>query len=322
MDSCPSRPLSSTVVGSYPQPEWLIDRDGARLPLGPARAREPCLAGARGVSCRRRRTTPRWSRSATWSAPGSTRSPTGRCAARATPTGSRPRSTASTPSEPATIQHPRGREQDRAADRRPGALARPGRGARRRVPARQHRPRDQDHPARPVHHGPAGEQRGLRRSRRAGHGPGRRGQRRGARARARRRRRHPARRAVVSQRSCGGPPDRRARRSIALWKDCPVTTAVHLCFGYAALVGEKSANRYEFLGRAERQRRRPGLGRGGPATARPRPAVRPQPQGRRARRARPRRRRRSRARRRSPSAFAPRSRTCRPSASSPRPTAA
>ena len=26
------------------------------------------------------------------------------------------------------------------------------------------------------------------------------------------------------------------------------TTAVHLCFGYAALVGEKSANRYDFLG--------------------------------------------------------------------------
>ena len=27
-----------------------------------------------------------------------------------------------------------------------------------------------------------------------------------------------------------------------------VTTAVHLCFGYAALVGTKSANRYDFLG--------------------------------------------------------------------------
>ena len=27
-----------------------------------------------------------------------------------------------------------------------------------------------------------------------------------------------------------------------------VTTAVHLCFGYAALVGEKNANRYDFLG--------------------------------------------------------------------------
>ena len=26
------------------------------------------------------------------------------------------------------------------------------------------------------------------------------------------------------------------------------TTAVHLCFGYAALVGDKSANRYDFLG--------------------------------------------------------------------------
>jgi 5-methyltetrahydropteroyltriglutamate--homocysteine methyltransferase len=27
-----------------------------------------------------------------------------------------------------------------------------------------------------------------------------------------------------------------------------VTTAVHLCFGYAALIGEKTANRYDFLG--------------------------------------------------------------------------
>ena len=28
----------------------------------------------------------------------------------------------------------------------------------------------------------------------------------------------------------------------------PVTTAVHLCFGYAALVGAKDRNRYDFLG--------------------------------------------------------------------------
>jgi 5-methyltetrahydropteroyltriglutamate--homocysteine methyltransferase len=31
-------------------------------------------------------------------------------------------------------------------------------------------------------------------------------------------------------------------------RDLDVTTAVHLCFGYAALVGEKTANRYDFLG--------------------------------------------------------------------------
>jgi 5-methyltetrahydropteroyltriglutamate--homocysteine methyltransferase len=30
--------------------------------------------------------------------------------------------------------------------------------------------------------------------------------------------------------------------------DLSVTTAVHVCFGYAAIVGAKSANRYEFLG--------------------------------------------------------------------------
>ena len=31
-------------------------------------------------------------------------------------------------------------------------------------------------------------------------------------------------------------------------QDLTVTTAVHLCFGYAALMGDKTGNRYDFLG--------------------------------------------------------------------------
>ena len=89
--------LPTTVVGSYPQPDWLIDRellghDGA------ARAHAGGLARSPSPTSSRRRTTRRCSRSATWSAPASTSSPTARCAARATPTASRPRSMASTSS--------------------------------------------------------------------------------------------------------------------------------------------------------------------------------------------------------------------------------
>ena len=38
------------------------------------------------------------------------------------------------------------------------------------------------------------------------------------------------------------------RRSTVALDGLVVTTAVHLCFGYAALVGPKARNRYDFLG--------------------------------------------------------------------------
>ena len=61
------------------------------------------LARRRSRSSSRRRTTPRCSPSATWSAPASTSSPTARCGARATPTASPRRSRASTTTNPAEV---------------------------------------------------------------------------------------------------------------------------------------------------------------------------------------------------------------------------
>ena len=92
--------LPTTLVGSYAQPDWLIDREklGKRFP----RACAPRSCGAsRRNGWSRRRTTPPCLPSATRSAPASTSSPTARCAARATPTASPPRSTASTSTPPA-----------------------------------------------------------------------------------------------------------------------------------------------------------------------------------------------------------------------------
>ena len=81
--------LPTTVVGSYPQPDWLIDRDKLTH-LPPARIRAQELWRVPEPRSKRRRTTPRSWRSATWSAPGSTSSPTAKSAARAIRTASRP----------------------------------------------------------------------------------------------------------------------------------------------------------------------------------------------------------------------------------------
>ena len=93
--------LPTSLVGSYAQPDWLIDRKklAGRFPPR-VRAKELWRVRA-GISRRRRRTTRRCSRSATRSAPASTSSPTARCGARAIPTASPPRSKASTSTIPA-----------------------------------------------------------------------------------------------------------------------------------------------------------------------------------------------------------------------------
>ena len=70
------------LVGSYPQPEWLIDRKKSRGAFRRACARRSCGGSRRTISTRRR-TMRRFWRSATRSAPGSTSSPTARCGARA-----------------------------------------------------------------------------------------------------------------------------------------------------------------------------------------------------------------------------------------------
>ena len=137
---------------------------------------------------------------------------------------------------------------------------------------------------------------------------------------ARRRGRDPARRAVAAERSRRRAADRgggdrpRARRAVGHDRRAPVLR----------LRGARRRQEPKPLRlprRAERQHRPADLDRGGAAAPRPRPAVRAQPQGHRARRARPRRRYASRPPSRSPTESAPRSRTCPPSESCPPPTA-
>ena len=152
--------LPTTVVGSYPQPDWLIDR--ALLTKGVPRVRVREIWRVPEQSSSRRRTTRRSSRSATWSAPASTSSPTARSAARATRTASRPRSTAST----STI--PRRSRTARAGRSRCRASSAP---IRRRGPVEvrdveflraQHRSARKITLPGPVHDGAAGEERVLR----------------------------------------------------------------------------------------------------------------------------------------------------------------
>ena len=91
--------LPTTLVGSYPQPDWLIDRHGSpRWCRGCARR---ISGGSMRSGSKRRRMTRRCWRSATRSAPASTSSPTASSAAKAIPTASPPRSTASTSTIPA-----------------------------------------------------------------------------------------------------------------------------------------------------------------------------------------------------------------------------
>ena len=95
MTSRPHHPLVTSVVGSYPQPGWLIDRGrlGERLPPR-VRARELWRVPEEQLEEAQDDATRLAVR--IWSAPASTSSATGRCGGRATRTGSRPRSTGST----------------------------------------------------------------------------------------------------------------------------------------------------------------------------------------------------------------------------------
>ena len=62
---------------------------------------------------------------------------------------------------PAMITSRSGHADAGAARRRPGETPRPGRTARHGIPAQEYRSRGQDHPARPVHDEPAGQERIL-----------------------------------------------------------------------------------------------------------------------------------------------------------------
>ena len=70
----PTHLIPTTVVGSYPQPDWLVDRSRARTSRRAARRTRATSGASPSRSSSRRRTTRRSSRSATWSAPASTSS--------------------------------------------------------------------------------------------------------------------------------------------------------------------------------------------------------------------------------------------------------
>jgi 5-methyltetrahydropteroyltriglutamate--homocysteine methyltransferase len=115
----------------------------------------------------------------------------------------------------------------------------PHRTRRPALPARQHRPADQDHPARPLHHVAAGAERILPTARRCRDGL------------------CPAVREEMADLFAAGAdvvqldePWMQAKpdlaedyglepRSMPRWKGRPGTTAVHICFGYAALTKDR-----------------------------------------------------------------------------------
>ena len=121
----------------------------------------------------------------------------------------------------------------------------PGPGPRPGVPAQPHRPAGEDDRARAVHDDPAGAERPLPGSRVGRDGLREGGERRDQGPVRRRRGRRPDRRALPA-----GPPGRRprlrARRRERALDGVDGTTAVHLCFGYAAIIHERPPG-YSFL---------------------------------------------------------------------------
>ena len=238
--------VPTSLVGSYAQPDWLIDREKLRgrfpprvratravagrpgyLERGPGRrdaARDP-RPGARGARHHHRR------RDAPRELLEPLRDRARRRRRRQPGHGARPQR----PPEPG------------AARRRPGPPPPPRPGARRAVPAGPHEPRRSRSPcpgpftmsqqAQDDHYGdPAALGYGVRRR-----GP------RGDRRPVRRRRRHrPDRRAVHAGPSRAGPRVRPGRARAARSTASAGTTALHICFGYAAIIHERP-EAYSFL---------------------------------------------------------------------------
>ena len=90
----PKHLLPTTVVGSYPQPEWLVDRE--MLSKLVPRTRLMRMWRIPQAHLNKPKTTRRSLRSETSNAPASTSSPTAKSGARATPTVLRPRLRGST----------------------------------------------------------------------------------------------------------------------------------------------------------------------------------------------------------------------------------
>ena len=188
--------------------------------------------------------TPRCSRSGPRRRPGWTSSPTARSAGSPTRTTSPPPSRASTSTT-------RARRWTAAVTptRCPASPARsapaPDPAGGRGVPAGPHRPDHQDHRARAVHDVPAGTERLLPRPGVGGDGLRRRRQRRGQGPVRRGRRHRPDRRALHAG-PARGCPCLRTRRAERRPRRRHGTTAVHICFGYAAIIHERPEG-YSFL---------------------------------------------------------------------------
>ena len=207
--------LATTVVGSYPQPDWLIDRErlGDRLPPR-VRARELWRVAEEFLEEAQDDATLLAVQDME-RAGVDDRSPTARCGARATRTASPRRSTASTSTTRAS------RSTARATRTRCPRVVGPIRRTRP-VEVRDveflrshHRPPDQDHGARAVHDDPAGAGRPLRRRAEPRACLRRGGQRGAARPQGCRRRRRPDRRAVSAGPARAGARATRSRRSTA-----------------------------------------------------------------------------------------------------------
>ena len=173
--------LPTTVVGSYPQPDWLVDRALLATMVPRVRLHElwrvpkPYLAQAQDdATLLAIRDMERAGIDIITDGEMRRESYSNRFATALDGIDNE---------TPATITNRAGRSVKRAARRRQNPAPACGRGRRHGVPAAQHRAQGQDHAARPVHHGAAGQERVLRRRRRDGDGPRRRGERGGARPR-------------------------------------------------------------------------------------------------------------------------------------------
>ena len=136
----------------------------------------------------------------------------------------------------------------------------------------QHRAHRQDHAARPLHHEPAGEERVLQGRRRDGDGLRRRRERGGARPGGRRRRYHPARRALAAQRSRRRQAHRREGHQPRAGGPEGADHRAPVLRLRGAGAGRDQAGRLLVPAAARRQHRRADLHRGGAAQARPRRA--------------------------------------------------
>ena len=157
----------------------------------------------------------------------------------------------------------------------PDPPAAPGAGARPAVPARAHRPPGEGHRARAVHHEPAGADRALRGSRAEA------AMDYAAAVNAEIRDLFAAGADVVQidEPYMQARPDAAREYGVAALQRAldgvTGTTAVHICFGYAAIIHERPSG-YSFLPELAGVPGRPGVDRDRAVRARPRGAARPE----------------------------------------------